>query len=209
MKTFSFELDKRKTDWLLTSIRQKEDLILLLMNSLKLLIVEENTIKPKQPYAEITIVISKFSRIFFSLPNKLISFNFPFLIDTSDSSRLIIYNQHIGEIDSKTISQVITALSHKQCLQKECVYDFLAAIDENIENTKFWYFFKELLTFEDGYIRYDYDDSSRQNDSHHPLNHLDIFYSGSNSFKLGLNNTIDIKAMLNILDPKEPCFFIQ
>lgn len=64
-----------------------------------------------------------------------------------------------------------------------------------------------LLVMEMGYLRYDYDEKSEDGDNH-PLHHLDIFYSSTNTFKIGLNKELDIDSMMDILDVRAKCKYI-
>lgn len=58
--------------------------------------------------------------------------------------------------------------------------------------------FKELLSLDTGYIRYD---SDKANSSDlHPEHHLDIFYSKDSSLKIGLRDRYELDKFLLLLD---------
>ncbi len=208
MKRLSVNINKDQSLWLFSSIRKKEDLIIILMKSIKLFLTQNKVPSINSSHTEVTIIISRMNRIFFSLPNKLITFNFPFQIDLTNPDSVRFTDKYLGEIDHKVTSDVISALNNKKCLDKECVFDFLQTIEESIGKEEFWLFFKNLLTFEDGYLRYDLDNSERTDPVFHPVNHIDIFYSSSNSFKIGLESGVNINKLIDILDYKTPCRFI-
>lgn len=65
-----------------------------------------------------------------------------------------------------------------------------------------------LLSMELGYIRYDYD-PEHENGKFHPLHHLDINYSSKGTYKLGMNNKIQINDFVDLLDVKKECRYIK
>src|SRR5690554_7836340 len=68
----------------------------------------------------------------------------------------------------------------------------------------FWPFLLYLFMFEDGYIRYDYDEKNEGGD-HHPLNHYDVFYTSLSTFKVGLRQRLVADSMLDFLDSSTIC----
>ena len=62
--------------------------------------------------------------------------------------------------------------------------------------------------YEDGYIRYDYDEK-HENDDVHPLNHYDIFYSSFSTFKVGLRDRLRTEDMLDFLDSNTICHYLE
>lgn len=158
--------------------------------------------------ATMTLVINKMSRLFFTTEDKFFSINFPFFVQkTEDDFLFSTYNHH--EIDSIISSEIISLTQNNQILKTDSIdnfVDLLLQSDENIETI--WTILRDLMLCEDGYIRYDYD-PVHANGKSHPLNHLDIFYSQSTTFKIGLNNRITIAHLENILDIKTDCLFIQ
>ncbi|WP_262440264.1 hypothetical protein [Acinetobacter pittii] len=74
------------------------------------------------------------------------------------------------------------------------------------------YKYKKLLNHmffqEDGYLRFDYDEKN-SNGHLHPLNHLDINYSNSSTFKLGLKARVDFHTFWDILRSDTNCFYLE
>ncbi|EKK13931.1 hypothetical protein ACIN5162_3550 [Acinetobacter baumannii OIFC0162] len=74
------------------------------------------------------------------------------------------------------------------------------------------YKYKKLLNHmffqEDGYLRFDYDEEN-SNGHLHPLNHLDINYSNSSTFKLGLKARVDFHTFWDILRSDTNCFYLE
>lgn len=77
---------------------------------------------------------------------------------------------------------------------EDLLYDF--NIPEEMESD-LWSVIKTLITFEPGYIRYDYDIDNYE-EYVHPLHHIDVNYSDIGTFKLGFNNNIKIEDRLKL-----------
>lgn len=65
-----------------------------------------------------------------------------------------------------------------------------------------------LLTMEDGYIRYDHDDSM-EHKNNHPIYHLDICYSNAATYKIGLEQSFLTDSFIQFLDNYEPRYFLK
>lgn len=83
------------------------------------------------------------------------------------------------------------------------------------ENENIWEFIKDILIYEDAYIRYDHDEENfniykeKGEEKKHPLHHLDIFYSTGSTFKLGLKDKINIEKFLYLLKVDEDSLFLN
>lgn len=64
------------------------------------------------------------------------------------------------------------------------------------------------MTFEEGYIRYDYDEEHENGDLH-PLNHLDIFYSSKPTFKIGLRDRYQKDYLVNLVNRETNCIYLD
>ncbi len=210
MKKDQFYLDERQVKLLFSPIRRKTDVIKLLMESIKIMLVnnemEEDLIKGKM-----LLHVSKMSRLFYFSDRKYFSINFPFFINKEDNC-FLFYSKTVKDIDSRITSDVLGILSPERNLTaSNSVYDLLEFTSEiegdEVYRDIFWSFLKELLLFEDGYIRYDHDEE-RNNGLNHPLNHLDIFYSSGSTFKIGLTSRIPEDFLLKLLDSQSDCFFL-
>lgn len=42
----------------------------------------------------------------------------------------------------------------------------------------------------------------------HPLNHFDVCYSNTSTYKLGINHKVDVEEFVDILDVSTNCFFL-
>ena len=65
-----------------------------------------------------------------------------------------------------------------------------------------------LFTFEDGYLRFDFDDIENEDEMYHPKHHIDFYYSNSNTFKLGIMDKISLKKSIEIIDINNKCLNI-
>lgn len=88
------------------------------------------------------------------------------------------------------------------------ISDPLRVYDISEYNEGFWSLLRDLFLFDDGYIRYDYDEVL-ENGLTHPLNHLDIFYSTRTTFKVGFKNRIREAHFMDLLDVNSDCHFLN
>jgi len=65
-----------------------------------------------------------------------------------------------------------------------------------------------MFLSECGYVRYDYDEL-RQDPKMHPLNHLDIFYSQSAAWKVGLKEKISLSDFVGSINSNTECQYIE
>jgi len=211
MKKYSYNIARWSSDKIFPPIRSKKDSIRLLMNTLKLMIINEEL--PEQHIiGKIVLVISKMRRLFYFSKDKCFSINFPFFVSETDNG-LIYYSDHISDIDSRVTSVVIGLLSKAEKFEANCVLEFADHIADHIADVEesdqeYWPFLRELLLHEDGYVRYDYDEE-RKNDRIHPLHHLDIFYSSETTFKLGLKQQIEEDFLIDILSIETNCTYLD
>ena len=149
------------------------------------------------------------SRLFFLSDEKYFSINFPFTA-IKENDGLRFFQDNLIEINSKVTSEVLGVIRESKIFQSNCIYDFLEPIESLIdENTFYWPLLLKLFTFEDGYIRYDYDDSDRQNGDYHPVNHYDVFYTSNSTFKIGLKNKIKHDELIDLLSLESKCHYIE
>ncbi len=66
----------------------------------------------------------------------------------------------------------------------------------------------ELLILEDGYIRFE-EDETREHPKIHPRFHFDIFYTNGATFKLGASNKTTLSSFIDLLNLKTECFYLQ
>lgn len=206
MKRFELLIDSIQANWIFSPIRHRIDIAQLLMKTIKLFLVN---CPPTQEMAagKIILNISKMNRLFFVSEKKIFSINFPYAAATSEQG--FEFKASSGSsIDNKTTSEILQLLSGS-AISSSSIYEFADdIIDVADHSPDIWMIFRDLLMNEDGYLRYDYD-NIRQNGHIHPLNHLDVFYSSSSTFKIGLDSEMRNDLLIDILDIGSECHYLR
>lgn len=189
-------------------IRTKEDIIILLLETIKMFLVG-NVICDNESNGKVIIKVDKMSRLIYEIENKCFSFNFPFSVDNTEVTKF--YDSVIGiDIDSKVIS-ILLGIFNDEVIKNDSleeIYYELAYIEGIPEIENIWRLVRKLMLFESGYLRYDYD-LERADGKLHPLHHFDIYFSASNSFKVGLNDKVGIEEFMDILDLQTDCYYLD
>lgn len=215
MKSFHFFVD----DYVFGNsvvFRDKIDIVNVLLGTVKYIntmaLEEINSIVAGE--IELIIHVDKMSRVFICKDAKIHTFQFPFTVSEENGNLRAYYNGF--ELDSK-VSSILSSIFIRLSSFIESIEIMLDLFidtmkEYEIENKYYtaccWELVVYLLSFEPGYLRYDYD-SERQNGALHPLNHLDIFYTNKSTFKLGLEENIDKYKFINILDINKECKFLK
>lgn len=206
MKRYSFDVDAYQAETLFQIIRTKKDVIQLLMQAVKIMLLPPQHIPGAA--AKLHLHVSKMSRLFVVADLKIFSLNFPFSTNEVEDGSLQFKTIEYADIGSRVTSQVLSLLDG--AFSPECreVLTFAEPISDVCDSDgEFWSLFHKLLTFEDGYIRYDHDEKNK-NGHRHPLHHLDIFYSSSSTFKVGLSAGISFDVFSDVLDLGSDCHYL-
>ena len=204
MKRHNFDVGDWELSNFFSPIRDKRDVILLLMKTVKL-INSKVPVDSNRKAGEITLLVSKMSRLFFESEAKIFSIRFPFFVRESEDD-LSIGSVYVENIDSTVTSSVISIFSSE--FDFPDILDFAEYIDTNANTDKqIWHLVRELLFFEDGYIRFDHDPKNA-NVTFHPLNHFDVFYTDQCSFKVGTHKKLSVEDMIDVLDRETPCRYL-
>lgn len=226
---FILEIDRNFNELLVnTPIRKKEDLLKIFFETIRYYIIYDikkrtlDNIKKKniidnkslldsKNYGQVIIKVSKMSRIIYELKNKIFSITFPFNINKTEEGYDIYDSISEIKIDILVISKIINILNNFSS-ENEDIYEFLSQFDDGDNNEEvldnIWKIFKKVLFSESGYLRYDYDEE-HENGNIHPLNHYDIYYTSRNTFKIGLNDKIDLKKFIDLLDLETDCHYFK
>jgi hypothetical protein len=216
-------INKKVYDLICRRIKSKSHLIQLLAEISSLII--SNIPVKNNKYGKCIIRLENKRRIYFSINdaksnvNKHFSFNFPFNI-SEENGLLKLETMHRSiEIHSHHIAVIRALCSNDGFDEKLCrhgiLLDFTAFVASVFEDLGLSFDFyekdinqilMELIMFEPGYIRFD-NDEKNANGRIHPLNHLDIFYSQSTTFKLGCS-LLELGKFIDILEPANECEFI-
>ena len=193
-------------------IRGKQDIILLLLETIKL--IKDNNEYVQNVKGKIIVYVDKMNRIFYVTDNKIFSCYFPFSLEEKEGEYRIYDNLTDLDITDQVISLLISIFQSengKLGESLESVMDFI--IDrasefeyENIDNI--WRLLFKLWHMEEGYVRYD-DDPEHANENIHPRYHLDVNYSNSSTYKIGLKKPLEIENMISLLDITSECAYLQ
>lgn len=207
MKRYSFPIDDRQVRVLFRPIRNKLDSIRLLMESIKIMLINSPP-HESQVCGELALVSSRMNRLFFFTQNKYFSVSFPLKVTIENESTIGFSSTQIPVIDSKVTSDVISIISN-QYFTEANVYDFFGEIADLEEyESGLWQFLLHLLLSEDGYIRYDFDPENEKGE-YHPAHHYDFFYSRQTTFKIGLRSRITEDLMIDFIRSDTKCHFLE
>ena len=160
------------------------------------------------PSGKLVLVISKMSRLFAVSEKKVFSVSFPFFVQ-EDESLLRFYAHSHPEIDSKVSSEILSLLEMDSLLAFPDILNFAEIVSDACQGDELlWGLLRDLLTAEDGYVRYDFDEANA-NGHIHPIHHLDVFYSNNSTFKLGLPDAIGDVNLADILDLTSDCHYLR
>lgn len=196
MKLYKIPLLASSVDIFFKPIRNKKDIIKLLMNTVKYIGTEINIGERTGDY--IFISIDDMNRFIYQSDNKVFSIRSPFLVKQEESS-LKFYTKNVEDIDNYLTSQVLSLINHDK-FDTPSFFEFGEIIEEYFENPdKIWSFIMELISYEDGYLRFD-NDPDHADERMHPLNHLDVCYSNASTFKVGTYNKPCVNYMFELLN---------
>lgn len=207
MRKYTFHLDPYQTELAFSPIRSKLDYVDKLMFATKLMLFP---VHPPENMRGSSIIlnVAKMSRLTFISQNKCFSMNFPFVAKENEDGSFVFSNHAHPSIDHRATS-ITLGLMNDFRSQNPSALDLAGLIEEAESVDPFaWKLFMDLLTTEDGYVRYD-DDPIRENGTRHPRHHLDIFYSNHTTFKLGFRKSTEAEDFIDILNLETDCHFIS
>jgi hypothetical protein len=206
MKRFNFPLDKFQLSRMLSSFREKKDVINLWMNAVKL-ILSYSEPKEDSVVGALILQVDKMSRLFISSGNKSFSTAFPFVIYENEGF-LEFGSTACPVIDSKITSDIISLVNASNILSSRNVLAFAEPLIDVVgEPDMVWELFRDLMLCDDGYIRIDHDPIN-ENGNIHPLDHIDVFYSQAATFKIGLSEMADLDRLHDILNHQTACYYL-
>lgn len=190
------------------ALRDRRDFIWIILNVSKLLLLERVEEIKQIDKGNVIINIDQMSRIFIIDNKKIHSFVYPFTIVSDHNGQLAI--RYYGyNINLTMLSLLITSfngLRHTNHSDLNSLSDAFLDGFEGIDSKEYdedvlSKIYSYLLTFEIGYLRYDYDEENYgKNPVTHPLNHLDINFTSQGTYKIGLNKEVDIIKLIDVLN---------
>ena len=94
----------------------------------------------------------------------------------------------------------------------DCFFEIMEdfSVKKNDDIQFYWNLLIYLITIESGYLRYDHDESFCKNNlNYHPTDHIDFFYSSSNTFKIGLKKQLTCSELREIVDINDICYCLS
>jgi hypothetical protein len=206
MKRYEFAIDRYQAEWIFSPVRSRRDIISLLMKTIKIMLVN-SVLDEQTSVGKVVLVVSKMSRLFYISETKVFTITFPFFVNKVGDNYSFKSHAH-SDVNSKVSSDILALLDADGIFETMEVLNFAEPISDACKyDVELWALFRELLMAEDGYLRYDHDDV--RVDAHkHPLNHLDVFYTNSSSFKIGLIDRINEAHLTDILDANSDCHYL-
>lgn len=203
MKTIERKILPFQEKDLFSPLRNKVDYAKLLVLSARILLLDYESQIPSS--SNMKLVIEKMNRLFFYKDGKYFSISFPFNV-LFDGDKITSITSYSGrEVESKSISAVISILDNEQFIMNPSLIDFY--IEPLGIDSSGLFLLEEIFQFEPSYIRYDHD-IERENGKLHPLHHLDVNYSTYGTFKIGLNNAITHQYFEDLQNINTECYYI-
>ena len=210
-KYIDFDMGKLMYEMASKPLRTKRDLILLVLNTIRIIGINVSTGEKK---GKIVLKVDYMNRLFYEIENKIFSIQFPFLIELKEENSFRVYDNYAGvEIDNKIISLLIGMFENydSEIITFEDFFTELyqsADASEDVEAETLWILIKRMAIFDVGYLRYDHD-KEHENGKMHPLNHLDINFESNSTYKIGLNDRMSLEEMIDIVDISSKCSFLH
>lgn len=215
MKKYEFDIGQSYLELFFPKkrIKTKIQVLEILLEATRFMLVN-HAIERKNIDGKIILIVDKMSRLFFFKNERYYSIVFPFYVNEIDNLLHFSFQNDI-EVDAHLISNIFSIIKC-ETFKDKCSLDFAEPIYdyENEFNENFWVFLRELLLFEDGYIRYDKDTENYQlakgkgEEHKHPLYHFDFFYSSNATFKIGLEKELIDQDFIELLDINTDCKYI-
>lgn len=211
MKKYFFAPTQGVLSQITEPVRNKAASIRTLLRAIKFTLINTYSKDETLP-ATLLIQVDKMSRIFFQVDdNKCLSIHFPFLVKEDGDNFIKIYAKNGREIDQKISSDLLSIFRNDEdnpgaIINEEEYFEIITSEFEG--DAGVLEVVRELLSYESGYIRYDHD-PTRADKKLHPLNHLDVFYSSNTTFKLGLEQKLNLTDFVDVLDLRTDCLFLD
>ncbi len=211
-KEISYNMGKRIFEMASRPLRSKQEVILLLLYTIRMFDVDELISESKS--VKVAISINKMNRIFYILESKIFSMQFPFYLEITGEKISRIYDMKTGlNMDSMLLSTLIGIFEKTKTnnYSFDNFFDEIVHSENNLQNVnmeQLWEIVKFISTYDLGYLRYDYD-KEHQNGLLHPVNHLDVYLDTAATCKIGLEKPIDYEVLKDILDTTTNCCFLK
>ena len=155
MKKLEIKMGEYFYEKVIKPVRTKQEIILLLLETLKLINNMEQDIT--QEKGKIVIYVDKMSRVFYQTENKAFSIYFPFILEKKEIDYRVYDSETNLTITDKMISLLISIIKKSEENRKslEMVVDSICEGAKDFEYNEIediWNLFSKLWYMETGYI---------------------------------------------------------
>jgi hypothetical protein len=207
MKAFHFATVPPYIERFSVPIRDKTESLRVITHAIKMMTIEKRQNAPASS-GGLTLIVDKMSRLFFWTPAKYYSVTFPFKAFESEEGGIEFESTNSVAITAQITSFLLMLLNTGKLFTQD-EYEYLQMMDEcHALGSGCWDMIRDLITCEDGYIRYDHD-RSRMNGHFHPEFHLDVFYTQAATFKLGHDGACGADRFMDYLNTRTHCGYIS
>ena len=206
MNRRDFALDQYQLDALLSPFRSKHDVVKFWMQAYQVMINYSRP-DPDDVIGTLSLCVDKMQRLFVQYGDKSFSTSFPISIREREGS---LFGQlRSGQIVSpKDASEILAVINNSEAFHDTELLELIDEIEQHTDDlNRLSVILGELILAEDGYLRVDYDEILENGDLH-PLNHIDVCYSQSATFKLGLTDKMDVDEFTDMLNLNSNCHYL-
>jgi len=203
---YTCKIEKFQENEFFSPVRTKLDCIEISIKAIRSFLIKENPNTINKDLPRIELVIGTMSRLFFFQEGRYYSIAFPFTCSLIEDK--FEFRSLLGVIiDNKIISDILSVIKDEEFQTHNSLFDYyINNSDEGLSETIS--IIEMLLHVEPSYVRYDYDPKLADGRAH-PLYHLDLNFSNSGTFKLGLNKEVNAEYFINIHNRDTDCDFIE
>lgn len=204
----------------LCGIRTKQDLVMLLLEVITQLNTTDLVLVDKFEDHSFSLTLVDMNRIFFKIgTKKIISFVIPFTVTKNPAGSLILYDNKANLVIDSMVTSILKRIMISSFFNsrepdyipiEESFLEVQESLElDNIElSSSILSVVRNLMLFEPGYMRYDFDEENN-NGKYHPLFHIDVNYTNPATFKLGLKKESDVNQIIKVINKKEETFFLS
>ncbi len=212
MKEFLYKLEEHEINSFPNVIRNRFGVIKILTLLIDIILYRKPEINTHYQFPYFIIRVDKMSRIFVFEEKRYYSCNFPFAIHVDDDTMKIVFDNEF-EIDTQILSYITSSTNNNNLSSIDKISEELyeRVFDENNDEDIINLYYNrcirvisKLLSFEIGYLRCDYDDITPDEEVH-PLNHIDVNFTTSATYKLGLSDKITPEKLIDLIDGYTKC----
>lgn len=205
MKNITIPIDPAYAPMFFKPIRSKSDVIVLLMTTIKYVITPAEVSAGSE--AKLHIIVDDMNRFVYESKSKIFSIRSPFNVN-QDKEGLSFVSANGGVIDSSISSKIIKIVNSDEYTYKTSL-DLISIVEDEFYNPdQMWALLMELMSFEDGYLRFD-DDDKNKNGRLHPKSHLDIYYTTASTFKIGTHFDPCVRYFIEMLNNKVDSKYLE